>query len=102
MATDPEARASSNSGVLIAVVALVLVIGLAVAFMSMRGNEPGDTTIVNPPSSSETTVIEAPDAPKPPDVNVEVAPPSSSTTTTTTVESAPPAADATPPAGEGD
>jgi hypothetical protein len=54
MATDPEARSSGNSAVVIAVVALVLIVGLAFLFFN-RGAGPDDTTIVNNPAPSVNT-----------------------------------------------
>ena len=87
MATDPEARASGSSAAIIAVVALILIVGLAFVMMNRGGDAPiGDTTVVNTPPS---TVV------NPPDVKVEapdvtVAPDTSksgSTTTTTTTNS---------------
>jgi hypothetical protein len=65
MATDPEARSSSNSAVLIAVVALILIIGLAFVFLN-RGNSPDvvSNTIVNNPAPP--TVVNPPPVATPP------------------------------------
>lgn len=57
MANDPEARASGSSAIIIAVVALILIAG--VAFMLMNRGEAPDTVINNPaPSAPSTTVVE--------------------------------------------
>jgi hypothetical protein len=70
MAYDPEARETSNSAMIIGIVALVLVVGGALAYFATRPNDP-----VAVPTSS-TTVIErdtTPDvaAPAPSPVVVE-------------------------------
>ena len=76
MATDPEARATGSSAMMIGIIVLVLVVGIAVAYFSMNRSpdvavvpDGGDTntTIVNPPA------VDAPDVKvDAPDVKVEV------------------------------
>ena len=51
MANDPEARSTGSSAVVIAVVALVLIVGLAFVFLN-RGGEVADTTVINNPVPS--------------------------------------------------
>ncbi|RYG72321.1 hypothetical protein EON80_04225, partial [bacterium] len=49
MAYDPEARRQSNSAVVIGIIALILVGGGALAFLTMRPSTEPTTTIVNSP-----------------------------------------------------
>ncbi len=78
MAYDPEARETGNSAMIIGIVALVLVVGGALAYFLTKPSEPvdtGSTTIVNnprpaapatntvvvtPPVENNTVVIEKP------------------------------------------
>jgi hypothetical protein len=70
MATDPEARSSGSSAVIIAVVALILIVGLAFVVMNRGAETTGDTTVVNNPPA---TVVNPPaTVVNPPDVNVKV------------------------------
>ena len=72
MATDPEARATGSSAMMIGIIVLVLLVGIAVAYFSM--NRSPDVAVA-PNGGSDTTVINNPpkvDAPDAPDVNVEV------------------------------
>jgi hypothetical protein len=62
MAYDPEARAQSNSAMIIGVVALVLLVGGALAYFSTRNPNP-DVAVV-PAPARETVVVEQP-APAP-------------------------------------
>ena len=66
MAYDPEARETGNSAMIIGIVALVLVVGGALAYFLTKSNEPVDTaptTIVNnprPAAPATNTVIVTP------------------------------------------
>lgn len=62
MAYDPEARAQSNSAMIIGVVALVLLVGGALAYFSTRNPEP-DVVAVSPNPVEKTVVVEQPAAP---------------------------------------
>ena len=63
MAYDPEARSQSNSAMIIGVVALVLLVGGALAYLSTRNAEPDVVAVSNPPAR-ETVIVEQP-APAP-------------------------------------
>lgn len=66
MAVDSEARSSGNSAIVIALVAIVLVVAGAFAFLN---NRPTETVAV--PTEGSTTVVNNP-APAAPDVHVDV------------------------------
>ncbi len=90
MAVDSEARSSGSSAIIIALVAIVLVVAGAFAFM----NSNRTTEVVGVPTSGTTTVINPPAAPSAPDVHIDVPSPpvvvdggsSGSSTTTTKTE----------------
>lgn len=63
MAYDPEARSQSNSAMIIGVVALVLLVGGAIAYMSTRSSTP-DTVAVTTTPAERTVVVNQP-APNP-------------------------------------
>lgn len=63
MAYDPEARSQSNSAMIIGVVALVLLVGGAMAYFSTR-TTPTDTVAVTPVPAEKTVVVNQP-APNP-------------------------------------
>lgn len=77
MAYDPEARETGNSAMIIGIVALVLVVGGALAYFLTRSNEPvdtGSTTIVNnprPAAPATNTVVVTPPVTQPNTVVVE-------------------------------
>ena len=99
MAYDPEARENSNSAMIIAIVAVVLVVLGGLAWYATQGNNPPET--VAPVVTHTETIKEVPvDNSTGPDtvvVNPAPAPvpapaPAPSTSTSTTVEVNPPAA----------
>lgn len=73
MAYDPEARETSNSAMIIGIVALVLVVGAVLAYYATRGNDEvatgtsttivdntppaTNTVVVNPPATTPNTVV---------------------------------------------
>jgi len=63
MAYDPEARETSNSALIIGIVALVLVVGGALAYFATRRDEP--TVVANPTVIRETTEVAVPANPAP-------------------------------------
>lgn len=67
MAYDPEARSQSNSAMIIGVVALVLLVGGALAYFSTRNNEPDIVATTTAPVDRTVVVTEpqpvAPSAP---------------------------------------
>lgn len=76
MAYDPEARETGNSAMIIGIVALVLVVGGALAYFLTRSNEPVETaptTIVHDdrPAPANNTVIVTPPVSQPDTVVVE-------------------------------
>ena len=75
MAYDPEARAQSNSAMIIGVVALVLLVGGALAYFSTRNPNP-DVVAVSPNPVDRTVVVEQP-APAAPASPVVIERPSS-------------------------
>jgi hypothetical protein len=87
MAYDPEARESSNTAMIIGIIALVVVVGAAIAYFA---NRPADTPVAVVPPTEHTTVVnntvEVPvdAAPAPPAVIVN--PPAPATNTTTRIE----------------
>jgi len=88
MAYDPEARETSNSAMIIGIVALVLVVGGALAYWATRpADSPVTQTIVVPGPAQKETVVTIPAAPAPgPPVIVNSAPPAAPPRTTTTVD----------------
>jgi len=83
MATDPEARASSSSAVVIGIIALILVVGLAVAYFTMGDRGGGDApAVVSVPSGGSSTTVIKDTQPVPVPV-----PDTSGGSTTTTTES---------------
>ncbi len=56
MAYDPEARSQSNSAMIIGVVALVLIVGGALAYFSTRSSPP-DTVAITPAPVERTVVV---------------------------------------------
>ena len=113
MAYDPEARENSNSAMIIAIVAVVLVVLGALAWYATRPDDVGpDTVVTTPPTTvvEKETVTEVPVPSDAPDTIVvqpgAPAPaPAPSTSTTTNVEIRPPATSGTTtdpaPAGDG-
>ena len=63
MAYDPEARSQSNSAMIIGVVALVLLVGGALAYLSTRNPNPDVVAVPGGPAR-ETVIVEQP-APNP-------------------------------------
>src|SRR5215210_3253383 len=59
MAYDPEARETSNSAMIIGIVALVLVIGAVLAYYATRGNDNvADVAVVPTGPNPPTTVVQ--------------------------------------------
>jgi hypothetical protein len=77
MAYDPEARESSNSAMIIGIVALVLVVGAVLAYWATRPRDevavvnPGPTIVQQPASPTPDTVVVTPPATNPDTVVVE-------------------------------
>lgn len=104
MAYDPEARENSNSAMIIAIVAVVLVVLGGLAWYATQGNKPVET--VAPVVTHTETIKEVPvDNSAAPDTviidNTQPAPapapaPSTSTTTNVTVKPTAPAANPAP------
>ncbi len=63
MAYDPEARSQSNSAMIIGVVALILIVGGALAYLSSSKTTP-DTVAITPAPADRTVVVNQP-APNP-------------------------------------
>ena len=83
MAYDPEARSQSNSAMTISIVAIILLIGGALAYFATRRPEP-DIVVNSPMPGKETVIIEkdVPANPSPPiviDRPVVVTPPVTNT-----------------------
>ena len=89
MAYDPEARSQSNSAMIIGVVALVLLVGGALAYFSTRSSPP-DTVALTPAPVDRTVVVNQTDPNPAPPVVIEktspvvVTPPVTKTTETHT------------------
>ena len=88
MAYDPEARSQSSSAMIIGVVALVLIVGGALAYFSTR-NTPTDTVAITPAPASKTVVVNQTDPkanPAPPVIIEKTTPVIVSPPVTKTVE----------------
>jgi hypothetical protein len=72
MAYDPEARSQSNTAMIIGVVALVLMVGGALAYFSTHNGAPD--TVALTPTTDRTVVVNQP-APNPAPAVVAPAPP---------------------------
>jgi len=66
MAYDPEARETSNSALIIGIVALVLVVGGLLAYYATRSNEPATTIVSNPNPTVIREEVVVPGTPAPP------------------------------------
>ena len=88
MSNDPEARASGNSAVVIALVALVLIAGVAFMLFN-QGNAPTDTTVVNNPAPAVTETTREVPVPVPGNTTIVTPPASSSSSTSTTTATTP-------------
>ena len=100
MANDPEARSTGSSAVIIAVVALVLIVGLAFVLLN-RGGEVADTTVINNPVPS---IVDRPGPVPVPGSTTVVTPPAVTPPAVTPPAVTPPASgssQSTPSGGKG-
>lgn len=84
MAYDPEARSQSNSALIIGLVALLVVVGAAMAYFSTSSSETPSPIVMTQPATQHDTVVQPVPVPVPNSnpSTVVVTPPTKSTTRT--------------------